>query len=85
MPLAYFSMSKINIGGQALIEGVMIRAPERYACACRKNTGEIVVKNCDYVPLSKRKKVLNLPIVRGVIGLFEMMSIGISIFFIQKL
>jgi len=71
-------MSKINVGGQALIEGVMIRAPERYSCACRKATGEIVVRNYDYIPVSKRKKLLNLPIVRGFIGLFEMLAIGIK-------
>jgi len=71
-------MSQINIGGQALIEGVMIRAPERYSCACRKSSGEIVVKGQDYIPVNKRKKLLNLPVVRGFIGLFEMMAIGIK-------
>ncbi len=71
-------MSKINVGGQALIEGVMIRAPERYSCACRKPTGEIVVKSQDYIPVSKRNKLLNLPIIGGFIGLFEMLAIGIK-------
>lgn len=66
------------MGGQALIEGVMIRAPERYSCACRRATGEIVVKSQDYIPVSKRKKLLNLPIVRGFLGLFEMLAIGIK-------
>ncbi|OGC76741.1 MAG: hypothetical protein A2Z27_02950 [candidate division Zixibacteria bacterium RBG_16_50_21] len=71
-------MAKFHIGGQAVIEGVLIRAPERYSTAVRRTSGEIVVKSRDYIPLSKRKKIYNLPLVRGVIGLVEMLSIGIK-------
>lgn len=70
-------MSQFHIGGQAVIEGVMIRAPQRYSTAVRKPSGEIVLKSCEYTPLAKRKKLYNLPLVRGVLGLFEMLYIGI--------
>jgi len=71
-------MAQFYIGGQAVIEGVLIRAPERYSTAVRKPSGEIVVKSCQYVPLSKRKKLFNLPLLRGVLGLYEMLSIGVK-------
>jgi len=71
-------MAQFHIGGQAVIEGVLIRAPERYSTAVRKPSGEIVVNSCQYVPLSKRKKLFNLPLIRGVLGLYEMLSIGVK-------
>jgi uncharacterized protein YqhQ len=71
-------MAQFHIGGQAVIEGVLIRAPERYSTAVRKPNGEIVIKSRPYIPLSKRRKFYNLPIVRGVLGLYEMLAIGIG-------
>jgi uncharacterized protein YqhQ len=67
-----------NIGGQAVIEGVMMRSSKRVSTAVRKQSGQIVVKNEDYVPLSKRYKILNIPILRGVISFVEMLIIGIK-------
>jgi len=55
----------------------MIRAPLRYSTAVRKPGGEIVVRAWDYVPLARRKKIFNLPLVRGVLSLAEMLVIGI--------
>lgn len=71
-------MAKPKVGGQAVIEGVMMRSPWRISTAVRKPNGEIVVKNQDYVALSKRYKLLDLPVIRGVINFFEMLLIGIS-------
>ena len=71
-------MSHSEVGGQAVIEGVMIRSPQRISTAVRKQSGEILVKNEDYISLTKRKKALNLPIVRGMISLVEMLIIGIK-------
>jgi len=71
-------LSQFHIGGQAVIEGVLIRAPERYSTAVRRLSGQIVVKSCEYIPLAKRRKLYNLPLLRGVIGLFEMLYIGIK-------
>jgi len=71
-------LHQAEVGGQAVIEGVMIRSPRRVSTAVRKQSGEIVIKNQDYISLTKRHKMLNLPIVRGVISLVEMLVIGIK-------
>ncbi len=67
-----------EVGGQAIIEGVMIRSPLRVASAVRAPSGEIVVTHEPYQPLSKRKKLFNIPIIRGAISFFEMLVIGIK-------
>jgi uncharacterized protein YqhQ len=72
------SMEKINIGGQAVIEGVMMRAPRAMAIAVRRPSGEIVVKKDEVVPLSERFPVVKLPIVRGAVALFQSLIVGIS-------
>ena len=71
-------MKKINIGGQAVIEGVMMRAPQSIAIAVRRPNGEIVVKRELVTPLSKRYPVLNLPIIRGAAALFQSLITGIK-------
>ncbi len=71
-------MEKINIGGQAVIEGVMMRAPRSMAIAVRRPSGEIVVKKDEVVPLSERFPVVKLPIVRGAVALFQSLIVGIS-------
>jgi uncharacterized protein YqhQ len=71
-------MAKINIGGQAVIEGVMMRAPRSIAIAVRRPTGEIVVKKNEVVPLSERYPVVKLPIVRGAVALFQSLIVGIT-------
>ena len=71
-------MAKINIGGQAVIEGVMMRAPRSVAIAVRRPSGEIVVKRDMVVPLSERYPVVKLPIVRGAVALFSSLITGIK-------
>ena len=71
-------MQRAEVGGQAVIEGVMIRSPQRISTAVRKQSGEIVIKNDDYISLTKRKKIFGLPVVRGIISLGEMLVIGIK-------
>jgi uncharacterized protein YqhQ len=66
------------IGGQAVIEGVMMRSPRRIATALRRADGTIEVKTDEYVSLIHRKKILNIPIIRGAITLIEVMMIGIK-------
>ncbi len=65
-----------NVGGQAVIEGVMIRSSTKVATAVRRPDGEIVSTDREFLPVVKRIKWLNIPILRGVIGLFEMLYIG---------
>lgn len=70
-------MHKTSIGGQAVIEGVMMRGPQKVATAVRKPDGEIEV---DVATLGKirRSKVLKLPIIRGCINFFDSMILGIK-------
>jgi uncharacterized protein YqhQ len=65
-----------NIGGQAVLEGVMMRGPRNWAVAVRKPDGEIaqVAKPID--PLMARHWTLRLPVVRGVVALGESLAIG---------
>jgi uncharacterized protein YqhQ len=69
---------KTSIGGQAVIEGVMMRGPGKIAVAVRKPNGEIEVKVDDNVPVTKRHKLFGIPIVRGAVSLIESMVIGIK-------
>jgi len=71
-------MSKINIGGQAVLEGVMMRAPRSLAIAVRRPDGEISVKSEMVIPLSERFPIVKLPIVRGAVALFSSLIIGIQ-------
>lgn len=71
-------MEKIHVGGQAVIEGVMMRAPRAVAIAVRRPDGDIVVKKELAIPLSERFPVVKLPIVRGAVALFTSLIIGIK-------
>jgi uncharacterized protein YqhQ len=64
------------IGGQAVLEGVMMRGPRNWAVAVRKPDGEIAQVAREIDPLMARHWALRLPIVRGVIALGESLSIG---------
>jgi len=70
-------MEKINVGGQAVLEGVMMRAPRSMAVAVRRPTGEIAVKKEEVIPLSERFPIVKLPILRGAVALFTSLIIGI--------
>jgi uncharacterized protein YqhQ len=67
----------IQVGGQAVIEGVMMRSPGRVATAVRRNDGSITMKEEINVPFVIRRPSWNIPVVRGFIALVEMMAIGI--------
>ncbi|NLP11081.1 DUF1385 domain-containing protein [bacterium] len=68
----------LAVGGQAVIEGVMMRGPNGIAIAVRRPDGEIVLKNDPFQPVTKRIKWLNIPIVRGAILLIETMYVGMK-------
>jgi uncharacterized protein YqhQ len=70
-------MPDLAFGGQALIEGVMMRGPSRIATAVRSPEGEIVVEAREYRSLVDRKPALKKPILRGALAFFEMLIIGI--------
>lgn len=67
---------KTNIGGQAVIEGVMMRGPSTVALAVRKENGEIFVKTDKKAPLTKRNKFFALPFIRGIVALLESLVVG---------
>ncbi|MBQ9691737.1 MAG: DUF1385 domain-containing protein, partial [Clostridia bacterium] len=57
------------VGGQAVLEGIMMRHKDRCSIAVRKEDGTITVKNDNFVPLRKRYKICNVPIIRGAINM----------------
>jgi uncharacterized protein YqhQ len=65
-----------NIGGQAVLEGVMMRGPSNWALAVRKPDGEIAEVNHPIQSVMTRHWVFRLPVVRGVIALGESLAIG---------
>ena len=70
--------SSILVGGQAIIEGVMMRVPGAYAAAARNQNGEIVSKRTEFISNVEKYRILKLPILRGIIGLFEALKIGVA-------
>ncbi len=72
-------MRQCNIGGEALIEGVMMRGNNKMASAIRKSNGEIVVETVDYIPVTKRFFLLKLPVIRGAVGMLESMIVGMKV------
>ena len=64
------------IGGQAVLEGVMMRGPRNWAVAVRKPDGEIAQVAREIDPLMARHWLLRLPVVRGVVALGESLAIG---------
>lgn len=65
-----------SIGGQALIEGIMMRGPEKISIAVRKPDGDIELKVDELETLGMKHKIFRVPFIRGVIGLVEAMMIG---------
>jgi len=74
-------LTKIDfaVGGQAVIEGVMMRSPNYITVSVRKKGGAIKGKKDTYRAFSQRMRIFALPIVRGVVNLCEMMVIGVGI------
>ena len=66
---------KTSIGGQALIEGIMMRGPKLTAMAVRDPDGEIVLEKWE-TETTKRAKFFKLPIIRGVFGFIDSMRFG---------
>jgi uncharacterized protein YqhQ len=69
---------KLSVGGQAVIEGVMMRAPRSLTVAIRKPKGEVIVKRQDLRLASDRFPFLRLPLLRGIVALVEALIYGIS-------
>ena len=75
---SYDPSKPMQIGGQAVIEGVMMRAPGSVATAVRRQDGSIAVKKEPYVSWGEKTKISKVPILRGAVGLIDMMYLGIK-------
>ncbi|HEY4612061.1 MAG TPA: DUF1385 domain-containing protein [Bacteroidota bacterium] len=74
----YDPSQPMQIGGQAVIEGVMMRAPGSVATAVRRSNGQIVVQKLTFHSLVERLGLKKVPVLRGAIGLVDMMYLGIK-------
>jgi uncharacterized protein YqhQ len=72
------SVSDLSVGGQAVIEGVMMRSPHAIATAVRLPDGSIELRKREYISFVQRYPFLNIPILRGAINFFEMLAIGVD-------
>ena len=67
-----------RVGGQAVLEGVMMKAGEKTVTTCRKPDGTLVVNDDKFVSVRKKNKLLNIPILRGVVNFVEMMMLSVK-------
>jgi uncharacterized protein YqhQ len=68
----------IRVGGQAVIEGVMMRSPERIAVAVRRAGGRIALRRYEFVSLGKKFRIFSWPVLRGAVMLVESMWWGVK-------
>ncbi len=72
------SCKRVDIGGQAVMEGVMMKAPDAIAIAVRRPDHTIVVRRNEYVSPSKKHPWMGWPFVRGIVSFVTMLSMGMS-------
>ncbi|MBQ4150871.1 MAG: DUF1385 domain-containing protein [Clostridia bacterium] len=68
-----------KVGGEAVLEGVMMRSGDRYSIASRHEDGSISVTNHSYTSLRKRHKFFNIPIIRGIVTLIESFKLSFKV------
>lgn len=71
-------MKRVRIGGQAVMEGVMMKNGDKYAVAVRRPDQEIEVKVVDYVSIGSKSAFFRIPIIRGVVNFIESLVIGVK-------
>ena len=71
-------MPFLPVGGQAVIEGVMMRSPSNMAVAVRRADGSIAMLEKPFVSLTRKIKPLGWPFLRGAVSLFETLYLGMS-------
>jgi uncharacterized protein YqhQ len=70
--------TELLVGGQALIEGVLMRSPGAYGIAVRRPDGSLAIQRGKVSPLGKRYPFLKLPLLRGIAVLFQSLFLGIQ-------
>ena len=71
-------MKSSNIGGQAVLEGIMMRSGDKYAVAVRKPDGEIEIEEKEYTSAIKCKALTKIPFVRGVFNFIDSLVLGMK-------
>lgn len=74
--LGLLAAAKCAVGGQAVIEGVLMRSPRALAIAVRRPNGKIVVKDEDWHSITDKIRILKWPFLRGAVMLFETLANG---------
>lgn len=71
-------MKSSNIGGQAVLEGIMMRNGDRYSVAVRRTNGEIAVDVQDYHSVIPWKTPLKIPFIRGIFSFIDSLVLGMK-------
>jgi uncharacterized protein YqhQ len=69
---------KIRIGGQAVVNGVMMRSDNYVSTAVRDQNGKIAVRSREYHSITEKQNILSWPFIRGIIILYEVMALGLK-------
>ena len=67
-----------KVGGQAVLEGVMMKAGDRTVTTCRKEDGSLAVVDNSFVSIRKKHKIFDLPLIRGVVSFVESMILSVK-------
>jgi len=67
-----------KVGGQAVLEGVMMKAGNRTVTSCRKPDGSVYVSDANFVSVRQKHKILDIPVLRGVVNFIEMMKLSVK-------
>jgi uncharacterized protein YqhQ len=65
-----------TVGGQAVLEGIMMKGKEKYSIAVRREDGSISLSEHSHTSVRKKHKILNIPILRGIVGFGESMVLN---------
>ena len=71
-------MKPSGIGGQAVLEGIMMKNKERYSVAVRKPDGEIEVHTGEHAGIGSRSALAKLPLIRGVVNFVDSLVLGME-------
>lgn len=71
-------MKEVHIGGQAVLEGIMMKGPDSYALSVRKPDNEIEVSVTKYNSFGNRSPLFRIPVIRGIVNFIESLYIGVG-------
>lgn len=72
---------EVLVGGQAVMEGVMMKLPRAWAVTVRRASGELISRSDEHVPWAERWPLLKLPVLRGIAVLFSTLALGMRCLF----